>query len=852
MKTLVKIPNSEISYRLNLNYNNVYSRLRMILGNKASLFADISTKSTGTSWYSDDDAEYSRLSEAPKSEINRITAALNDYINSVRKDLSTAPELNNYTDDILEIPDNSFVFYRTTVTGYKFILAGWGCKFAHQSPNDPNAGFIKRISKNIETPDSRPVKEQPPKSAHPQKSGNNETFVDINVANDKKSLDDTADNGVDNKIMDSSIRETDSEKDEIVDHNTNTVNHGDTQKSDSFSKKTQHIIVKVYDQNRNPVVGEIVNIRTLNGESQAATSDTGEVEIGQLPYGDNFGISFPDIQGNQERGFEVEPNIEVYETYVKKLHRYSPLLFIEDQDGNAVMDYNVKIVINGKESVYNSGYDGVIQLPSLQEGQKFIVIDTANYANTEEFNVTQTDAKTPYRFHIKYAEKTKVGITVLDKSGTPIPNAIIDLAIGEVRCNQTTGKDGRAEFPYDVFKTGYIPVELNIKGKGKIKSELNFSTDIIEYTIQLQGKKVKHNWKWLALLPLLFLLAWGGYKLYNLLPWGITPIDEMKTGVVLVQSECVYYVDLGLTQSDGKPQRFYFAYSPNENKFYNGTFNETEAPIMRGTGTGFLVSKDGLIATNRHIADPVPPEGASTLVKRLILIDKERFEETNDSLNDILRTIGPLRMMDPQYKTMYDQSLKQQQMVQKYIQICDKILTIGNFKVKVECRTSVAFLNSIIETWDDFVGCSLKASGEPGGVSENDVAIIQLKNKERDVPKDTYIFTVPEKDLMDEDIPDDYEISVLGYNAGVQLADITNGITPQVQPGKITMKNEKYRIGYNASTMGGSSGSPVINKKHQLVAVNNSGVADTQGFNYGVRTKYLKELLDEVQGKSTK
>ena len=218
MKTLVKIPNSEISYRLNLNYNNVYSRLRMILGNKASLFADISTKSTGTSWYSDDDAEYSRLSEAPKSEINRITAALNDYINSVRKELSTAPELNNYTDDILEIPDNSFVFYRTTMTGYKFILAGWGCKFAHQSPSDPNAGFIKRISKNIETPDD-PVKEQPQKSTQTPKSGNNETFADINVANDKKSLDDTADNGVDNKNMDSFIRETDSEKDEIVDHN---------------------------------------------------------------------------------------------------------------------------------------------------------------------------------------------------------------------------------------------------------------------------------------------------------------------------------------------------------------------------------------------------------------------------------------------------------------------------------------------------------------------------------------------------------------------------------------------------------------------------------------------------------
>ena len=60
------------------------------------------------------------------------------------------------------------------------------------------------------------------------------------------------------------------------------------------------------------------------------------------------------------------------------------------------------------------------------------------------------------------------------------------------------------------------------------------------------------------------------------------------------------------------------------------------------------------------------------------------------------------------------------------------------------------------------------------------------------------------------------------------------------------MKNEKYRIGYNASTLGGSSGAPVLNKKGQLVAINNSGLANTQGYNFGVRTKYLYELLQKV------
>ena len=55
----------------------------MLLGKKASLFADISTKSSGTTWYSDDDAEYSRLSEAPKEDVNNLSVALNDAVSSV-------------------------------------------------------------------------------------------------------------------------------------------------------------------------------------------------------------------------------------------------------------------------------------------------------------------------------------------------------------------------------------------------------------------------------------------------------------------------------------------------------------------------------------------------------------------------------------------------------------------------------------------------------------------------------------------------------------------------------------------------------------------------------------------------
>ena len=110
MKPIIKVSNSELSFRLKLNYNNVYSRLRMLLGKSASLFADISTKSTTTTWYADD-AEYTALSEAPKSEIRDITLSLSQVLKTVKKEIDKSQELAPYADDIMEVPDNNFVFY---------------------------------------------------------------------------------------------------------------------------------------------------------------------------------------------------------------------------------------------------------------------------------------------------------------------------------------------------------------------------------------------------------------------------------------------------------------------------------------------------------------------------------------------------------------------------------------------------------------------------------------------------------------------------------------------------------------------------------------------------------------------
>lgn len=841
MKQILKVNNSELSFRLKLNYNNVYSRLKMLLGKSANIFADVMTKSAATTWYSNDDAEYTALSEAPKSEMRTILVSLNSKLKAIKKELSTSPELAPFADDILEVPDNNYIFYRQTPSGYDFVLAGWGCKLAHTGVSD-TGGIIKRISKTI---------------GHDEEHEKTGKIIDIDDFGD-----DVADNG--DNVIDSndktggnpSDKKSDvtepkkSDNDSDIDKPNDNVGEKKEDIITPKKKKEQHVVIRVINQNQKPVEDESVNIRTENGVLDGYTDENGEYDLGNLPYHSTFGVQFPDMPSIQERTFEVEPKVERYEVYIKKYVNYSPVLFVEDQNGNVVDNYNVKVVIAGQDTTLNTGSNGMIQLPTMQEGQKFIVIDSANYANSQEYSVTPENVKAPYHFTIKRTVKSKVGITVLDKDKKPLEGVTVDVNSGSTPCQQATDKDGRAEFPSEVFSLGDVDLTLYTKGKGTIKSKLNYTPDTTEYSIQLQGKKPGpgFNWKWLMLLPLLLLLGFGGKWLYDYIHKSDVPtIAEMETGVCLILGQGFYYVDLNVPDItvDGNPAIAYFNYNDNTKEVSNLTFDPNKATVQGWWGTGFLISDDGLIATNKHVAAPTAPDDVAKQLKRKFQDTKDMFQKEADRLNDKLQILGGIGALNQEYANTRD-TLRY---CQDQIRIFDKLLNTGEFKVQVKSQTRVAFTNTRIEDAEDFIACSQpRAVGDPGGVTEKDLAIIQIKKKQ-DIPHGAFIFTIPEVDLMDGDVPDNYDVTVLGYNAGgnLQDMDLQEGIKPQAQHGKITNTSEKYRVGYDAPIIGGSSGSPVINNKGELVAINNSGLGITQGFNYGVRTKYLKELLDQLK-----
>lgn len=845
MKQLIKINNSELGFRLKLNYNNVYARLKMLLGKDASFFADISPKSTSTTWYADDNAEYLPLSEASEAEKSLILSQLNQTINRVSKELKTSPELSPYADEIIEVPEYSFIFYRKIEDTYKIILTAWGCKYAHTGPTDPSNNVIKKITKQyeFETPSGKIPEIEDDK-------GPKDVVIPpfVHESNDlpphshefKKEVSPTTD------IPYSSFKQEEiSIQKEINKH----------EEPDNVPpKKLQRVLLRVLDQNNNPVSGESVSIRTNDSSMVKESNGDGFVDIGHLSCFSQFTISFPHIGSVKERTYEVEPKVEVYDAYIKKLVKYSPIIFVEDQNGHSVQDYDVKIIVAGQDSVYNTGDDGIIQLPPMIEGQRIIVIDTKNYANTVEFDITSAQAKVPYHFKVKRSERAKIGITLLDKSGKPISNALVNLELGDTPCHQMTGEDGRAEFPYDVFTEGIIPIAIKTKNKSTIKHELNFNPEVTEYTVQIKNKNALSgmNWKWLGILPLLALLGWGGSELYNRFIDKTPSLDEMKSGVLLLLNETTYYVDFDIKDItiDGNPCVAYFRYSANERKIDNVTFNPRNKVPSVGTGTGFLISEDGLIATNKHVADPmIPQKLAEKMLREHFQGLKEYNQNRCNNINDSLNLFGLSGLGVQKYRLLYTELKYRQQQAQ----IWERILNVGNFEVKKKTNLYAAFTGTNIDpeldTFDGFIGCNHLISGKNGdNLDENDVAIIQLRNKEKEIPKEAFIFKVPKEDVLGKKMPKDRRITVIGYNAGFGLQNLKkqDGIQPQIQSGEINNLAEKYRIGYDAGILGGSSGSPVVNDDGLLVAVNNSGIGGSDSFNYGIRTKYLREILDEL------
>jgi pSer/pThr/pTyr-binding forkhead associated (FHA) protein/S1-C subfamily serine protease len=232
-------------------------------------------------------------------------------------------------------------------------------------------------------------------------------------------------------------------------------------------------------------------------------------------------------------------------------------------------------------------------------------------------------------------------------------------------------------------------------------------------------------------------------------------------------------------------------------------------------GTGFFISEDGQLITNLHVVKPWLYEDAGKLLYNYY---SQQLASVVELLNAINK-VTSLSVLISQLKV-------------------DGVLDYIALLPQGESYDS-----------DNIIKCRVISAGDE---KEKDVALVQTISKRLPTSDCTYVNVIDSMDISEEALTVGEHVytigfpTVMNYQQVVQKSENEKGIQVVAQGGDIIQQDSEYDFGYNAVTTGGASGSPVFNKYGKLIGVHHQGLSrvETQGYNYGIKAKYVKELLD--------
>lgn len=344
-------------------------------------------------------------------------------------------------------------------------------------------------------------------------------------------------------------------------------------------------------------------------------------------------------------------------------------------------------------------------------------------------------------------------------------------------------------------------------------------------------------------------------------------LTECGSGVVMVANQFYYKVTL----PTGKV--WYFTGFDKDGDFENWTMDLEEIQKNKKmlTGTGFLISKDGKILTNRHVAAPTIDLSDTKKSVRALLdgmaemvrAEMQSMSEKYDELENAKKSCYSYNEYDG---NIYVDDEKLQQIEQEQAELKEaydgdseiknslKTLDLSELKVEPVCELGIAYNNTFVTKITDFIPCVVTSVSDKENV---DLAMLQLKSKQ--TPDGKYVFAVSDNDEKrsftdkvknlfassdNDELQTEQKLYMIGFNAGFTLSNTSQGIKAQITSGTISQKPDNDKIMYTIPSLPGSSGSPVVNEYGKLVAVNFAGVTGTQSFNYGIQSKRIQQFVN--------
>lgn len=338
--------------------------------------------------------------------------------------------------------------------------------------------------------------------------------------------------------------------------------------------------------------------------------------------------------------------------------------------------------------------------------------------------------------------------------------------------------------------------------------------------------------------------------------------EEQKSGVVLVLNKFYYQVEMPTGN------KLFFTGIDSNGNLQGFTSDEREAKqnAQMLNGTGFFVSDDGKFITNRHVA--ITDIDQAQLRANLATILRATLMQCAMSARQVLSKYNMLEAQKSQYME-YDffgniiagdegqlaQIVAEQNRLKKiYEQLSQTARTIQTtnldaIKVSTVCNIGISYDGEKVKSPADFLvknPCKiLKVSDKENA----DLALLQLDSKT--TPKDAYVFRFAgdgNKNYFngkdsEAKLKIDQQLYMIGYNAGLALANTQKGISVQMTSGRITQTPDGERVTYSIPTVQGSSGSPVVNENGHVVAVNFAKLVGSDNFNFGIPLESIREFL---------